>query len=194
MRGIEKIDRRDVLGPALYTPIREDFRQRIIEFKRSRRVHVGERVTFVFENRDTLRFQIEEMLRAENIASELGIQAEIDVYNALMPDEDSLSATLFLEIPRNEDAKVALPRFVGLDEHVILVIGPHKVRAAFEPGRQEQDRISAVQYVRFPLSAAVKATLLQPGTPLALEIDHPNYNARAPLSEEVRASLARDYG
>ena len=193
MRGIEKIDRRDVLGPALYTPIREDFRQRIIELKRSRRVHVGDRVTFVFENRDTLRFQIEEMLRAEGIASELGIQAEIDVYNALMPDEDSLSATLFLEIPRNEDAKVALPRFVGLDEHVILVIGPHKVRAAFEPGRQEQDRISAVQYVRFPLSPEVKATLLQPGTPLALEIDHPNYSARAQLSEDVRASLARDY-
>jgi Protein of unknown function (DUF3501) len=194
MRGIGKLDRRDVLGPALYTPIREDFRKRIIELKRSRRVHVGDRVTLVFENRDTLRFQIEEMLRAEGIASEPAILAEIEVYNALMPDEDSLSATLFLDIPPGEDGKVALPRFIGLDEHVVLVIGPHRVPAAFEPGRQEEDRISAVQYVRFPLTAEVKAALLQPGTALAIEIDHPNYKSDAQLSEDIRASLARDYG
>src|SRR6266571_5315490 len=118
MRKIGKIDRREVLGPTLYGPVRDDFRKRVIELKRTRRVHVGDRVTLVFENRDTLRFQIEEMLRAEGISGDEGIQAEIDVYNQIMPDEDSLAATLFLEIPRDENPKVALPRFVGLDEHL----------------------------------------------------------------------------
>jgi hypothetical protein len=193
MARLDKIDRRDVLGPALYAPVRDDFRKRIIELKRRRRVHVGDRVTLVFENRDTLRFQIEEMLRAEGIVGDAGIQAELDVYNALMPDESSLSATLFLEIPRDEDAKVALPRFVGLDEHVTLAIGPHAIRAAFEPGRQEAERISAVQYVRFPLPAEAKAALRTPGTTLVIDIDHPNYRHRATLADDMRASLAQDY-
>jgi len=188
-----KITRRDILGPALYAPVRDDFRRRVMELKKHRRVEVGDRVTLVFENRDTLRFQIEEMLRAESISGDAGIQAEIDVYNTLMPDEDSLSATLFLEIPRDEDPKVALRRFIGIDEHVTLEIGPHRVRAAFEPGRQEADRISAVQYTRYPIDDEIKRALRTPGTPIAVVIDHPAYSHRHDLPDEVRASLAADY-
>ncbi len=190
---VKKITRADVLGPAMYAAVREDFRRRVMAMKKDRRVEVGDRVTLVFENRDTLRFQIEEMLRAESITSEPGIAAEIEVYNSLMPDEDHLSATLFLEIPRDEDAKVALPRFVGLDEHVKLEIGDHVVPAAFEPGRQEQDRISAVQYTRYPLDAQTKAALRTPGTPVAVSIDHPNYTHRVQVPDAVRAALASDY-
>jgi hypothetical protein len=188
-----KLGRRDILGPALYAPVRDDLRRRVMELKKHRRVTVGDRVSLVFENRDTLRFQTEEMLRAEGITGDDGIQAELDVYNTLMPDEGSLSATLFLEIPRDEDAKTALHRFIGIDEHVTLEIGPHRVRAAFEPGRQEGDRISAVQYVRFPLSAEAKAALLTPATKLGIAIDHPSYQERAELSEGTRAALAADY-
>jgi hypothetical protein len=191
---LAKLSRGDILGPKLYAPVRDDLRKRVMELKRNRRVSVGDRVTLVFENRDTLRFQVEEMLRAEGITSDEGIQAELDVYNTLMPDEGSLSATLFLEIPRDEDAKVALPRFIGLDEHVTLSIGPHRVRAAFEPGRQEADRISAVQYTRYPLAGEVKAALRTAGTPLAITIDHPNYRHSQALTEEMRASLAADFG
>jgi hypothetical protein len=187
------ITRRDVMGPALYGPVRDDFRRRIMDLKKPRRVHVGDRLTLVFENRDTLRFQVEEMLRAESISTDDAIQQELDVYNTLMPDEASLSATLFLEIPRDEDAKTALPRFIGIDEHVTLVIGPHRIRAAFEAGRQDEDRISAVQYTRYPLPAEAKAALRTPGTRLAIDIDHPNYRHRVELSEETRASLAADY-
>jgi hypothetical protein len=188
------LTRADILGPRFYAPVRDDFRRRIMELKKHRRVSVGDRVTLVFENRDTLRFQVEEMLRAESITSDEGIAAELAVYNTLMPDARSLSATLFLEIPRELDAKTELHRFIGLDEHVTLVIGEHRVRAAFEPGRQEADRISAVQYTRYPLSDAALAALRAPGTPLALEIDHPSYPHRQPLTEEMRASLAADYG
>jgi hypothetical protein len=194
LNKIAKLTRGDILGPKFYNPVRDDFRRRIMDLKKHRRVSVGDRVTLVFENRDTLRFQIEEMLRAESITAEDGIQAELEVYNSLMPDERTLSATLFLEIPRDEDAKAALHKFIGLDEHVILRIGPHAIRAAFEPGRQELDRISAVQYTRYPLSADALAALRIPGTPVAIEIDHPNYPHTQALTEEMRASLAADYG
>jgi hypothetical protein len=193
LNKLTKLTRGDILGPKFYAPIRDDFRRRVMELKKHRRVSVGDRVTLVFENRDTLRFQIEEMLRAESITSDEGIQAELDVYNTLMPDERSLSATLFLEIPRDEDAKHALHRFIGIDEHVVLRIGEHAVRAAFEPGRQEADRISAVQYTRYPLDEAALRALRTPGTPLVLEIDHPSYRHSQPLGEEMRASLAADY-
>src|SRR5437588_267538 len=91
----------------------------------------GEPIADTSKNRHTLIFQIEEMCRAEGMTRDDQIQAEIDVYNALMPTEDSLSATLFIELPRDADPYVALRELVGLDEHVVLHIGPHAIRAAF---------------------------------------------------------------
>jgi hypothetical protein len=190
---MNKITRSDIKGPAIYQGMRDDFRKRIIELKKPRRVSVGDRVTLVFENRHTLLFQIEEMLRAESLTTDEQIQAEIDVYNQLMPTEDSLSATLFLEVPPGADPRLELDRLIGLDEHVILHIGEHAIRAAFEPGRSTDQRISAVQYVRFPLSAQGRAALVIEGTRLALEIDHPEYRHRTECSEATRASLAQDH-
>lgn len=193
MSLIRPITRADIKGPKLYNPIRDDFRNRVMELKRPRRVLVGDRVSMVFENRHTLMFQIEEMLRAESITSEEGIAAEMEVYNALMPDERSLSATLFIELPREGDVAAELRRLVGLDEHVILHVGDHAIRAHFEPGRSTEEKISAVQYLRFPIDAAAKTALLAPGTRLAIEIDHPSYRHRVDLPEETRVSLADDY-
>jgi hypothetical protein len=149
-------------------------------------------VTLVFENRHTLIFQIEEILRAEAITQRDQIQAEIDVYNPLLPSADSLSATLFLEVPPDADPRAELDRLVGLDEHVVLHIGPHPVRAEFEEGRSTDERISAVQYIRFRLPADAREALRAPGTALALEIDHPEYRHRTDASEDMRASLAAD--
>ncbi|MCX5744524.1 MAG: DUF3501 family protein [Proteobacteria bacterium] len=193
MTLVRPISRRDIKGPAIYGPIRDDYRHRVIALKRSRRLLIGDRVSFVFENRLTLTMQIEEMCRAENLTTEVQIQGEIDVYNELMPTDTSLSATLFVELPPDIDVHIALKELVGLDEHVVLHIGPHTIRAAFEPGRSTDEKISAVQYVRFPLTPAARAELLSPGAALALEIDHPNYPHRVVCSEETRASLAADY-
>jgi hypothetical protein len=191
---IRPITRHDIKGPILYAGIRDDFRKRIIELKKPRRVIVGDRVAMVFENRHTLTMQIEEICRVENLTTDAQIQSEIDVYNELMPTETSLAATLFVELPPEADAYVALKDLVGLDEHVILHIGPHATRGAFEPGRATDDKISAVQYLRFPLSAEAKTALATPGTELAIEIDHPSYRHRVVGSEQLRASLAADYG
>jgi hypothetical protein len=193
MSLVRPITRRDIKGPALYGPIRDDYRNRVIALKRPRRVLIGDRVALVFENRLTLTLQIEEMCRAENLTTDAQIAAEIEVYNALMPSEDSLSATLFIELPPDEDPYAALGKLVGLDEHVLLHIGPHAIRAAFEPGRSTADKISAVQYTRYPLTNDARTALMTPGTKIAVEIDHPNYRHRIECSEELRASLAGDY-
>ena len=193
MSLVRPITRGDIKGPAIYAGIRDDYRRRVIDLKKARRVVVGDRVSLVFENRHTLTMQIEEMLRAEGLTRDEQIAAEIEVYNAIMPDDRSLSATLFIELPANADPYAELPRLVGLDEHVVLHVGPHAIRAEFEPGRQTDDQISAVQYVRFPLGDAAKAALRTAGTPLAVEIDHPNYRHRTDCPEPTRASLAADY-
>ncbi|MDQ3338007.1 MAG: DUF3501 family protein [Myxococcota bacterium] len=193
MSLVRPITRRDIKGPALYGPIRDDFRKRVIDLKRPRRVLLGDRVSLVFENRHTLTVQIEEICRVENLTKDEQIQSEIDVYNELMPTADSLSATLFVELPPEEDAYVALKQLVGLDEHVVLHVGPHAIRAAFESGRSTADKISAVQYTRYPLTPEARTALMTPGTKVAVEIDHPNYRHRVEGSEEMRASLAGDY-
>ncbi len=193
MSLIRPITRADIKGPAIYAGMRDDFRRHVIALKRPRRLVVGDRVSLVFENRHTLTLQIEEMLRAEGITGDAQIRDEIEVYNQMMPTADSLSATLFVELPPDADARAELGRLVGLDEHVSLRIGDHAVRAAFEPGRSTADRISAVQYVRFPLSAAARAALRAPGTPFEVVIDHPAYRHQLRADEATRASLAADY-
>jgi uncharacterized protein DUF3501 len=194
MNLVRPITRADIKGPAIYTQIRDDYRNRVIELKKHRRVLIGDVVELVFDNRLTLTMQIEEICRLENLTRDDQIAEEIALTNQLMPTDDSLAATLFIALPQDDKLPERLRALVGLDEHVILHVGSHAIRAAFEPGRSTEERISAVQYTRYPLSAEVKAKLLAPGTPIAVEIDHPNYRYRVQCPEEMRASLAADYG
>ena len=193
MNLVRPITRADIKGPTLWAQIRDDYRNRVIEMKKHRRVLLGDVVELVFDNRLTLTMQIEEICRLENLTRDDQIEDEIAIYNQLMPTESSLSATLFIELPSDADPYVALKNLVGLDEHVVLHIGPHAIRAQFEPGRSTADRISAVQYTRYPLSPEARAALQVPGTPVAVEIDHPNYRHRVACPEATRASLAADY-
>jgi hypothetical protein len=192
---VKPIASADILGPEIYAGVRDDMRRWIIEYKENRRIDVGDRVFLVFENRKTLIFQIEEILRAEKITDPAHIAEEIEVYNQLLPTADSLSATLFLAMPRDlaeTSRRAELDRFIGLDEHVILHIGRHAIRAEFEAGRSTEDRISAVQYTRYRLTPEAIATLGTPGTEVSVEIDHPVYQHRTRASEAMRASLASD--
>jgi hypothetical protein len=189
---MRKLSLGDVYPPRLYEAVRDDLRQRVIEVKRARRIHLGPVVTLVFENRTTMIFQVCEMLRAESIEQPDRIRDEIEVYNALLPDEGELSATLFVEITDSERIRPTLREMVGIDEHLTLEVAGRPVRAVFEAGRSEEDRISSVQYVRFPLDPEARRALATPGTRLALASDLPGYPHRDELSEATRASLADD--
>jgi len=193
---VKPLIRAEILDPQAYEPVRDGFRRAIIELKKQRRLGVGDRVTLVFENRETLRFQVQEMLRVERIRDPAGIQLELDVYNELMPGPDELSATLFIEITEAARIKPELDRMVGLDEHVSLVLGEGEaerlVPARFDPDQMEEERISAVQYVRFGLSPEHREQLADLACRARVRIDHAAYQAEAELFPRLRESLLAD--
>ena len=191
---MKKISLDDIKGLAAYEKIRDDFRQSIIELKKKRRVPVGDKVTLVFENRDTVIFQIQEMLRAERITDLDKVRDEIETYNSLIPEPGELSATLLLEIEVQVNLREELLKFLGVDEAVFLKVGSQDtVRAQFEEGRSREDKISAVQYVRFPVGKELSKSFTDKENEIKLCSDHPNYRAEADLGPETRQSLAEDF-
>jgi hypothetical protein len=181
----------DIRGVAAYEKVRAPFRQTIIDLKKIRRIAVGDKVSLVFENRDTVIFQIQEMMRAERIGDLDKIREEIEVYNALIPGAGELSATLFLEIEDQSHLREDLLKFLGIDESVYFKIGQRKVPARFEEGRSKEDKISAVQYVKFPFTAEDRAAFAT-SPDVSLCVDHANYQAEVRLSEESREALLAD--
>jgi hypothetical protein len=181
-----------------YAGLRAEYRDAVIAHKRNRRMSVGDRVTLLFEDRETLRFQVQEMLWVERIAEPGRIQNELDVYNELMPGAGELSATLFIEITDMPEIRPELDRLVGLDQHVALVLGSgndaEAVPARFDDSQLEEDRISAVHYLRFTLREAQVARLSDPGVRARLRVDHPNYSAESDLAPPLRESLLRGIG
>ncbi|HZS36209.1 MAG TPA: DUF3501 family protein [Polyangia bacterium] len=189
---MKKLVRSDILGPRRYAEVRDERRRAIIERKKLRRVHVGPQVTMVFENRDTMASQIEEMCRAEGLEDDAKIEEELAVYNQVLPDDGQLAATLFVEVVTEAAIARTLERLVGLQDHVWLVVGGGRVRATFDPDQFKNDKLAAVQYLKFPLGPDEQAALRAPGTAVAVAIDHPNYRHTASLDEPMRAELARD--
>lgn len=189
------LEAHEITDLASYASLRGDYRRAVIEHKKRRRMNVGDRVTLVFEDRETLRFQVQEMLFVERIGHAAGVQNELDVYNELMPRERELSATLFIEITDLTEIRPELHRLIGLDEHVSLVIGADDaatvVRASFDPKQLEEDRLSAVQYIRFALDEEQARRFEDPAQRAAVRIDHPAYGEEAEIPPEVRASLAQ---
>jgi Protein of unknown function (DUF3501) len=186
----------DMLDIDAYEAQRDAYRPRVTALKRIRRLAVGDRVTLVFENRETIRFQVQEMMRVEHIREPAKIQRELDVYNELIPGDGELSATLLIEITEMDRIRSELDRLIGLDEHVSLVLGAGErarlVPARFDPKQFEADRIAAVQYLKFPIDAAAAALLRNPSAPAAVRIDHPSYRCEIAMSDEVRRSLIAD--
>jgi hypothetical protein len=182
----------DVVGLERYEAMRDEIRRRTIALKRARRVSVGPELTFVFENHATVYFQIQEMLRAERITDLDAVRAELAVYNALLPAPGELSATLLIEI--TEQARIAdrLLEFLGIDEATALEVGATRVAAVYEPGRSREDKLSAVQYLRFPLPPAARAGFADAAVPARLVVDLPGYRHATALAGPIRDSLAAD--
>jgi hypothetical protein len=184
----------ELLSAAVYEEQRTDIRQHIIALKKRRRITVGAYVTLVFENRETVLFQIQEMLRTERIFAPEKIQEECDVYNALLPGTDELSATLFIEITDPDKIQELLDSFQSIDESntVGIVVGEHQIFANFEAGHSKEDKISAVHFVRFLTTSPFRDHLAQTETPAFLTITHPHYQAKALISPEMREEWLLD--
>jgi hypothetical protein len=195
---VEKIALADVRNLVEYERVREKERAAVIALKQDRRVSVGENLTVLFENRETVLFQIQEMVRSERIVEETRIQDELDAYNALLPGPGELSATLFIEIPElvylsPDEVRRRVNRFQGLERHVALVLGDGvRVPARFEGGHSTEAKMAAVQYVRFALTAEARQALADSARPVRLVVDHPSYQAEAVLGRAVREQLLND--
>jgi hypothetical protein len=193
---MQKIALSDVKNLHEYELIRDEWRKDVIAVKAKRRVLLGERMSLLFECRLTVLNQIQEMCRAERLVKPEAVQQEIDVYNELLPDTGELAATLLVEITEEAQIQPQLDRLIGLSSgrHVWLELNGRKVFARFLEGQGREDRIAAVQYVRFPVGTdpADALALAEGAAPVVLYVDHPGYRARATLSPETRAEIARD--
>jgi Protein of unknown function (DUF3501) len=188
----------DILDLRAYERVRDDYRRRIIELKRRRRVALGPILTAVFESADTVRFQVQEMARAERIATDEGIGQELDVYNRLLPDEGELSATLFVELTTEVDLRHWLPRLVGIERALAFEIGdpveavvPSIPEAAHAEALTRETVTAAVHYLRFSFPPEARERFSGAG-PVALAAHHAEYEARTVLAPEVRLELAGD--
>ncbi|MGA6827107.1 DUF3501 family protein [Nitrospira sp. NS4] len=191
MRGIT-LD--EVIPYADYERQREEFRSRIIALKQRRRISVGPLITLVFENRETLKFQIQEMIRVERIFDPVKVQEELDVYNALLPSDGELSATLLIEITDEARMKHWLDTFMGLDhgQKVAIVAGNERIFGEFEGGHSHETKISAVHFVRFRPTPAMIAALADLRQRVTLSVDHNGYREAASVPGSMREEWLSD--
>ncbi len=189
-----KLKLSDIADLRAYERTRDEFRAEIITLKKRRRIGVGLFVTLLFENRETILFQVQEMARAENILSDEGITTELNVYNPLIPLPGTLSATLFLELTSEEQLREWLPKLVGIQRSLLLRFAGHEVRCVVDEDHEAQltrdDVTASVHYIRFeftPEQVAAWST-----GPVELVVDHPDYLEVTALSEATVAELATD--
>jgi len=184
----------DIADLRAYERERATFRAQIIDLKKLRRVRIGPFVTVLFESRDTIRFQIQEMARAERMLSDEAIQTELDIYNPLIPEPGRLSATLFIELTSKAELEEWLPKLVGVERAVRLHIGDEVVAATPESAHEEQltrdDVTASVHYVCFDVTPAQVAALTT--APVTLAIEHPEYGHATTLLEDTVRELAAD--
>ncbi len=191
---MNKLTQQDLISSDEYERQREAYRQTIINLKRRRRIGVGEKITMVFENRDTVRFQIQEMIRVERIVDPKKVQDELDVYNALLPGSGELSATLLIELTEAETMKQWLDLFMGLDhgQKLGLRAGGEVVYGEFEGGHSHETKISAVHFVRFRPTPAMVTALADPAVRVALSVRHAGYEADTEVPWAMRQEWLSD--
>jgi hypothetical protein len=191
-----KLTIEDIADLRAYERERDDFRQQIIVLKKRRRVPVGPFVTLLFENRDTIRFQVQEMARVEKIISDEGIQTELDIYNPLIPEPGTLAATMFIELTDKDELMEWLPKLVGVERAVQLRIGPRtevvhaRVDADHEKQLTRETTTASVHYVHFDLTPDQIEQFAR--GPVRVEIDHPAYAYGTNLDEVTTAELLTD--
>ena len=190
-----KLSRESLMTLETYARLRKDFRARVIAHKKTRTVHLGEHVTLIFEDKLTIQYQVQEMLRVEKIFEEDGIQEELDAYNPLIPDGRNFKATMMIEYEEPNERKAALARLKGIEDRAyVQVEGLPRVHAIADEDldRENDEKTSSVHFLRFELTDEM-ADALKYGMALAAGIDHPHYQARLEaVPKEIRDSLVKD--
>jgi hypothetical protein len=192
---MDKLTRQDLYSLEDYAANRADIRARVMEHKKNRKVHVGPSATLYFEDRQTILYQVHEMLRVERIFEADGIAEELQAYNPLIPDGSNWKATFMLEEPDVEKRRELLAGLVGIEDRVWVRVDGHDPVYAIadeDLDRNTDEKTSSVHFMRFELSAPMLADLKQ-GASLAVGIDHANYRHQLePVADPVRVALVAD--
>jgi hypothetical protein len=189
-----QLTRDDLYSLEQYAQIRPDFRARVMAHKKNRQVAIGAHTTLYFEDRLTMQYQIQEMLRAERIFESAGIQDELDAYNPLIPDGCDWKATFMIEYEDQDERREALTRLRGIEDRVwVQVAGFEPVYAIADEDmeREDETKTSSVHFLRFALTGPIAAAMKE-GARLTLGIDHPDYRYQVEAAPAVRESLAAD--
>lgn len=193
---MRKLTLDDVKNLHEYELIRDEWRREVIAVKERRRVLLGPTMSLLFECRLTVLHQVQEMCRAERIVRPEAVQQELDIYNELLPDDGELAGTLLIEITEEARIQAELDALIGLarGDRLFLEIAGRRFCARFLEGQGREDRISAVQYLRFPIGVdeEVCLALASGPSPVLLRVSHPSYEASVELSHQTRREIARD--
>jgi hypothetical protein len=185
----------DIADVRAYEREREAFRSHVIALKRRRRIGLGDLLTITFENTDTMRFQVQEMARAEKMLTDAAIEHEVATYNELIPDAGELSGTLFVELTSDALLREWLPKFVGIQRAVAFEVAGVTVPAIPEDEERltREDITSTVHYLKFRFTPEQQAAFAAAEAIVRIVVDHPEYRAAVGLTEEQRSELARDF-
>jgi len=184
----------NLMGLEAYSKFRKTHKAQVLAHRQLRSVHLGDHITLQFESETTIRYQIQEMLRIEKIFEEEGIQQEIDAYAPLVPEGSNWKATMLIEYPDVNERKRELARLIGVEDRMFIEVEGHaRVYAIADEDleRENDEKTSAVHFVRFEFSDATKAAI-KAGAAVKLGCDHTNYPAHTQISAEALASLAGD--
>jgi len=194
MDAMPRIDRASLMTLEAYARERPQFRAKVMAHKKNRRVQLGDDVTLIFEDELTNRYQVQEMLHAERIFEEQGIQEELDTYNPLVPDGRNLKATMMIEYPDPDERGKRLADLIGIEDKVWLQVAGHErvwAIADEDLDRENDEKTSAVHFLRFELDEAM-VQALKKGAGLAIGVDHPRYTAEVEAPPAVREALVKD--
>jgi hypothetical protein len=181
---MKPVERQEIVDYETYGEIRSKFREDVIKQKTDRRIHLGDYLTFLFENHDTVRYQIQEMMRVEQMVREADIVHEIETYNDLLGGPGELGCTLLIEIDDPGERDRFLTKWLALPEHIFVKLqNGDKVYAQFDPRQVGETRLSSVQYLKFDTNGE---------PPVALGVDHPDLTAEVDLSASQRKALTQD--
>ena len=192
---MQKLTRDDLYSLERYAEARPDFRAAVHEHKKNRKVHIGSSATLYFEDRQTIQYQIQEMLRVERIFEAAGIEEELAAYNPLIPDGSNWKATFMIEEADVEQRRKLLAGMIGIEDRVWVRVDGHDAVYAIadeDLERENQEKTSSVHFLRFELTAGMVAAL-KDGASLSMGIDHANYTHQLePVDGHIRAALLAD--
>lgn len=186
------ITRQDIVPLKTYRQGRDEYLQKMIAYKNARRLRLGEHISLLFENKNTVLFQIQELLDCEDLEDQGEIDEYIDIYSGMLPGENELSATLFIELDDQLKLTELLTKLKGIEHYLSFTVGDETIQAVFEEEHDDREFTTSVHYLKFPFTETAKNYLLTGTGNVTLTLNHPYLTVKSPLSQDCLKSLQKD--